>query len=164
MFVGECPCLWSHWVELGGACSLSLPSAFHTMHHLTPQGDSPSPDCSSSVFPNLQGQGCVFCIWETAEGSAPAGALGEDPEGSAPCVTALLLLGPVQVLRGCFGAGLGPPQALGVTTQIPHLGWPIHEFQMCSGSAGYSRGDLGALLLLPRRVSQVLCPPRISDG
>lgn len=135
-------------------------------HHAPPhtQGHSPFPDCSS-VFPNLEGQGCVFCIWETQpEDSAPAGAWGEGPEGSAPPVTALLVLGPVQVLRGWIGAGAVPAQALGVTTQTPLLAWPIHELQMCSGSAGYSRGNLGALLLLPRRVSQVLCPPHISDG
>lgn len=48
------------------------------------------------------------------------------------------MLGPVEVLvldmvRGCFGAGLVPAQALGVTTQIPRLGWPIREFQTCAG-------------------------------
>lgn len=32
------------------------------------------------------------------------------------------------------------------------------------GSGGHSRGNVGALVLLPRRISQVLCPPPISDG
>lgn len=152
VFIGNCPWLWNNWFELGGGCSPSVPRGeafplhwvcrtldFTPCHHLTPQGAFP--DSSSSVSPNLGGAGCtrsrstserhslrvkhLLGLWEK---------LGQEGSASSPAVPG----GAVEVLvldmvRGCFGAGVVPAQVLGVTTQIPHLGWPIREFQTCAG-------------------------------
>lgn len=135
MFIGSCPWLWNDWFEplspwWGGHAWFPTALDVQGFGFDTP-GSLPRPQ--QQLFPNLEVQACPrscstcgrhslrvrhpLVLWDP-QGSALWERL--DPQGSAPSLAIPVEVLGLDVLRGWVGAGVDPPQALGVTTQILH--------------------------------------------